>query len=223
MIRFISTLLIIVAVLAGPSFAETPQNLKWENLAPPPPDFKDPLQHLEMALQVKLHAIAGIREQARRGWISKVSPTYERAVELTQELKDKGIEVETLLNGLAELDRNIEKHDKTIIPALDGQFVRLPGYVLPLDFNGAEVQDFFLVPYVGACIHVPPPPPNQIVLVHLEKPLKIDDIFTPVAVIGRMKIEQQDTPLVYSDGNSIVSSGYVMRGQKVEAWDKKEF
>ena len=50
-----------------------------------------------------------------------------------------------------------------VVEALDGERVRLGGYVLPLDFNGPqEVTRFLLVPYVGACIHVPPPPPNQL-------------------------------------------------------------
>lgn len=46
--------------------------------------------------------------------------------------------------------------------------VKIPGFVVPLvvDDNGV-VSEFFLVPYFGACIHVPPPPPNQIVYVKL--------------------------------------------------------
>ena len=40
--------------------------------------------------------------------------------------------------------------------------VKIPGYVLPLDMYGRGVNTFLLVPYIGACIHVPPPAPNQL-------------------------------------------------------------
>ena len=54
--------------------------------------------------------------------------------------------------------------------ALDGVTVRLPGYIIPVDLGADGVTSFVLVPYVGACIHVPPPPANQLVFVTTEKP-----------------------------------------------------
>ena len=48
-------------------------------------------------------------------------------------------------------------------PALDGQSVRIPGYVVPLEETKEGVKEFLLVPYFGACIHSPPPPANQII------------------------------------------------------------
>jgi uncharacterized protein len=50
-----------------------------------------------------------------------------------------------------------------IIPELNGQRVRIAGFVVPLDINKSKVKEFLLVPYFGACIHVPPPPSNQAV------------------------------------------------------------
>ena len=47
--------------------------------------------------------------------------------------------------------------------ALDGQNVRIPGYLVPLDETKAGLTNFLLVPYFGACIHTPPPPSNQII------------------------------------------------------------
>ena len=70
-----------------------------------------------------------------------------------------------------------------------GQRVRLPGYVVPLDFDGSKVTGFLLVPYMGACIHVPPPPPNQIVYVHTKEPIEVDEIFEAVWATGRFEAE----------------------------------
>ncbi|MEX0284157.1 MAG: DUF3299 domain-containing protein [Paracoccaceae bacterium] len=66
----------------------------------------------------------------------------------------------------------------------DGKMVRLPGYMVPLDYDGTGVTTFILVPYVGACIHVPPPPPNQLVFVETETPYEARGLFEPIYVTG---------------------------------------
>ncbi|MFK7875456.1 MAG: DUF3299 domain-containing protein, partial [Paracoccaceae bacterium] len=47
----------------------------------------------------------------------------------------------------------------------NGKIVRLPGFIVPIDYSGTGVVAFILVPFVGACVHVPPPPANQLVFV----------------------------------------------------------
>lgn len=59
-----------------------------------------------------------------------------------------------------------------INPAIVGQAVRLPGYLVPLEETKDGVKEFLLVPYFGACIHSPPPPANQIVHVLPRTPAK---------------------------------------------------
>ncbi|WP_313086091.1 DUF3299 domain-containing protein [Pseudomonas sp.] len=76
------------------------------------------------------------------------------------------------------------------VPVLDGRQIRLGGYPVPLETdNQGRSTEFFLVPYPGACIHVPPPPPNQIVLVRYPAGLLIEDIYAPLWVDGRLRIE----------------------------------
>ena len=59
-----------------------------------------------------------------------------------------------------------------INPAVVGQTVRLPGYLVPLEETKDGLKEFLLVPYFGACIHSPPPPANQIVHVLPKVPAK---------------------------------------------------
>jgi hypothetical protein len=69
--------------------------------------------------------------------------------------------------------------------ALIGETVRMPGFILPLDYQpGGEIDEFLLVPYFGACIHTPPPPPNQIVYVTMDEPIELEEIWAPVWVTG---------------------------------------
>ena len=65
--------------------------------------------------------------------------------------------------------------------------VRVPGFVVPLEFDAEQnVNSFFLVPYFGACIHVPPPPPNQMIFVTGAKDLKADMIYSPFWISGTL-------------------------------------
>lgn len=66
----------------------------------------------------------------------------------------------------------------------NGEIVRLPGFIVPIDHEGTGVTAFILVPFVGACVHVPPPPANQLVFVTTEKPYESSGMFEAVNVIG---------------------------------------
>ncbi|MDB2599154.1 DUF3299 domain-containing protein, partial [Paracoccaceae bacterium] len=61
--------------------------------------------------------------------------------------------------------------------ALDGAYIRMPGFIIPFDIGAEGVRDFMLVPYVGACIHTPPPPANQLVLVQAKAPWPGDQLW----------------------------------------------
>src|ERR1700753_530526 len=78
---------------------------------------------------------------------------------------------------------------------LQGKRVSIPGFMVPLEDDAQEVTEFLLVPYAGACIHVPPPPPNQMVYVQLSHGGKAKMSFTePIVVTGTLKITTGKSP-----------------------------
>ena len=80
--------------------------------------------------------------------------------------------------------------------ALDGQAVRLPGFIVPLELDAeGRVTEFFLVPYFGACIHVPPPPPNQMVYVIMDRGISLDSMYSAYWISGTMATQKRDTSL----------------------------
>lgn len=97
-----------------------------------------------------------------------------------------------------------------VVEELDGKRVRLAGFVVPLEFGGAEVTEFLLVPYFGACIHVPPPPANQIVYVKTETAYPLTQLFDAVRVTGTLKAQ---TYL-----NLLGDAGYTMEVREVEPY-----
>ena len=94
---------------------------------------------------------------------------------------------------------------------LDGERIALSGYMTPLDFEAMETQAFLLVPYVGACIHVPAPPANQIVFVESATPVPVVDMWQPLTAIGTLQVQRLDT--------GIAESAYVMDLERLVALD----
>ena len=82
-----------------------------------------------------------------------------------------------------------------VVGALDSQPVRLGGFVVPLEVTPEGITEFLLVPFFGACIHVPPPPSNQILYVKSEIPVSEDTLMDAVWVSGRISVEGATTEL----------------------------
>lgn len=119
-------------------------------------------------------------------------------------------------DGTAEADRLMKAFvtagkSAPVVPDLDGQRVRLPGFVVPLDHDGTKVSSFLLVPYFGACIHVPPPPANQIVYVQTADGYPMKELFDPVWVTGTITTQ--------AHLNDVGDAGYTMKAEKVEAYE----
>jgi hypothetical protein len=93
---------------------------------------------------------------------------------------------------------------------LDGAYIRMPGFIIPLEITRKGVSDFVLVPYVGACIHVPPPPPNQLVFVKAKTPWPDDQLWDPVWVIGTMRTQLQTT--------EVAETGYALSADMMEPY-----
>jgi len=95
---------------------------------------------------------------------------------------------------------------------LDQQDVRIPGFIVPLEYDDQQVvTTFLLVPYFGACIHEPPPPPNQTIYAQFEAGHKMDAIWTPVWVEGKISTARVEA--------SLATASYSLSAEKIEVYD----
>ncbi|MFV2051768.1 DUF3299 domain-containing protein [Aliiroseovarius sp. YM-037] len=94
---------------------------------------------------------------------------------------------------------------------LDGAYIKMPGFIIPFDVGAEGVTDFMLVPYVGACIHTPPPPANQLVMVNAEQPWPDDQLWDPVWVTGTMRTQLQST--------NLGQIGYMLTADEMEIYE----
>lgn len=96
-------------------------------------------------------------------------------------------------------------------PELNGSKVKIPGFVIPLEGDANKVTEFLLVPYFGACIHVPPPPPNQIIYVKFPKGAPVQELWDVIYVVGTLKTE--------TVSHELAETAYVIQGDTIEAYD----
>lgn len=215
--------LLVIALAMPDAAAEAPLKVTWESLIPPAPPLKDPLGHLSADYQVELELVYTAREMKRRGIKSGNGPPVAEVLKLEAKLKKAGLDIDGLLARYHEYNLALVKLGEAVVSWLDGRDVRIAGYALPLEFTGKGVTEFLLVPYVGACIHAPPPPPNQMVFVHLKQSFQMKDLYMPVWVTGRMAIKPTNKSLSFVDGQANVDAGYTLDATRVEEYgDYKE-
>ena len=103
-----------------------------------------------------------------------------------------------------------DENSTKLNPALADAYIKMPGFIIPIDISGDGVTSFILVPYVGACIHVPPPPPNQLVFVTTKVPWPSERLWEAVWVTGTMQNKVQYT--------EVADTGYELEADRIEIY-----
>ncbi|MDA8621260.1 DUF3299 domain-containing protein [Psychrosphaera sp.] len=98
-----------------------------------------------------------------------------------------------------------------VVKELDGQTVKIPGFVVPLEGDDELVTEFLLVPYFGACVHVPPPPSNQIIHVTFKEGAPASSMYDPIWVTGKIATETWS--------GELAQVGYTMKGISIAPYD----
>ncbi|MBK7673575.1 DUF3299 domain-containing protein [Accumulibacter sp.] len=129
----------------------------------------------------------------------------------------KGLDLARLKDSDPKAQEALEKmrsawDQAPVETALNGQRVRIAGFVVPLERKGEQILEFLLVPYFGACIHVPPPPANQIIHVVPEKPVTGMRTMDAMWVSGTLKLDRSETGMGVS--------GYRLRGEALAPYTR---
>lgn len=111
--------------------------------------------------------------------------------------------------ALAELDY-ITGQAPDSLKSLDEKMVKIPGFMVPLEDNMKAVTTFLLVPSPQACIHVPPPPPNQMVLIEMEASSDTKIQYGPIWVYGTLHLK--------SKRHAYGESSFQLTGKAVEPY-----
>ena len=83
-----------------------------------------------------------------------------------------------------------------VVKSFENKRIRIPGFIVPLQTNGAQkITEFFIVPYFGACIHMPPPPPNQIIHVKVDHDIELESLYDPFWFEGTLAIDTTENAM----------------------------
>lgn len=170
------------------------------------------MRHL---LFVSLLLVCGLvcaAELPETDWLELMPKSDQKALEAMPEIDHNSPEGQGTFDSKGGLKQSkglpAVMYSTKTVASMNDKTIRLGGYPVPLETDAKGHSTlFFLVPYPGACIHVPPPPPNQLVLVRYPKGLKISDIYTPLWVIGTLKVEKVS--------NDLADAAYALDASKV--------
>lgn len=214
---FLSCVALIVSI-ALTSVAGAVERIGWDDLAPPMDGSDDPLNKLPDDLRIDFYDVLWVRSLTANGSTTEELETIE--AEARANLEADGVDIDALIAETEAYDKVLDVRNATLVEDLDGQDVQIPGYVLPLEYDGTMVTEFLLVPYVGACIHVPPPPPNQIVYVRVPDGFESEGLFAPVWVAGRITTGHNSQSLAFVDGVADIAVGYTLDATDIELYDE---
>ena len=210
---------LLIVSIAAPSVAVQFKQIGWQDLIKKI-EFDDPFTVLSTDQLADLGMVARVRQRQAAG--RDVSEgTIKEKEEATGRLEQAGVDIDGLLTKRLEIRELRRQRSHAVVPDLNGQQVRMPGYALPLEYYGTQITEFLLVPWVGACIHTPPPPPNQIVYVKVNEGFENKGRFTPVWVTGEMNVKAATKNLFLVDGSSGIDVGYSLEASQVEPYDNK--
>lgn len=206
----------VLGAMASGAHATEPRTIFWNDLRPPLPDIESPfsdlspkqLEDMRMHVRWVTSAPADKEEEAFR----------QEAEDALARLTAGGVDVEDLMAQRRELIIQTSRTARGPNPEVLGARVRVPGYMLPISFDGQKVTEFMLVPTVGACIHTPPPPPNQIIHVKFPAGYEISRLFEAVWVDGKLDATSMNHQVGYSDGSATVQTSYTLDAGAIEAY-----
>ncbi|MCL9775669.1 DUF3299 domain-containing protein [Vibrio methylphosphonaticus] len=191
------------------SFSSEPTQLDWQDLKPAQVENQMVLPELSYQQKMILQQILTLSQ-------FDDPETKKDLLELKATLKADGLNADGLLKLRAEYIQNEQRVAQAVTSDFDGQNVKIPGFLVPIEFSAPLVAtEFLLVPTAGACIHLPPPAANQIVRVSYPQGYEVDTVQYPVWVEGVISSNLKTDNVYLVDGDADVTMGYQLNASSV--------
>lgn len=189
--------------------------VNWGDLLPEERVYDDPfldlpysqINDLAMLYRIEVLNVSEITDAKRA-----------EAVEIRERLVAAGLDPDQLFEQRKVVMNERRLADTEPNPELIGETIRIPGYLLPLTMVDKKAVEFLLVPTIGACIHTPPPPANQMVYVSFEQGFEVDELYKPVWISGALEAQSRSQSLHLVDGQANIETSYVVEADTVEIY-----
>lgn len=216
-------LLLLLFTCLEPVLQAAATTLIWNDLLPKEAvEFDDPFAELSEEQLLDLGLISRIRFLLETDRAEPDGPSAEEEKQLVAKLEAEGIDVDWLLSQRERVAAERQKAAERVDGGIDGAEIRIPGYMLPLEREEGRITNFLLVPWVGACIHTPPPPPNQ--MIHVTVPGGTEDRgrFSAIWLEGTLELKPAEYDLFLVDGTRSVKVAYTMTTDRISTYSSTE-
>lgn len=209
--------LLIACLAATSGWAGEPKAVSWGDLGQSLRGLDNPYFGLTANETHLLGVLVDISETRAAGEFLSARDLEGEQIALAA-LESVGIDGEAKVLSVLEFGDRLAESQVALNKALIGREIEIPGFALPLEFDGFKVTEFLLVPYAGACVHTPPPPSNQIIHVSSPEGFEMRGLFDPVVVQGNLTSSGEDMDVGLSDGNAEFPVGYRIESGDVEIY-----
>lgn len=209
-------ILVVLLLCMGISHADNYNAVTWTDLEGKIEMYDDPFKKLTEDQLYNLSMFVRIKEMEQRSPKRVNEKMHKRMKAAESTLKKEGVDIDYLISQRERIKNLRKKAAYTANTDLNNTDISMGGFMLALNLEKGKTSEFLLVPTVGACIHTPPPPPNQIVYIRSKIPVEPKSQFEAVTVKGKMIIEDASNNLFLVDGSSDISSGYSLHADTVE-------
>jgi len=216
--RFVTSVLVAALLAATQSWAE-PEAIEFSDLADPfAAAFDDPYAAMGVDMLNELKLLVQSDEKLAGTDLDEETRTRleARRAAAQEKLEANGYKVDALLEQRWDVAKKRRAARMATNPIFDGTEVTISGYIIPAPPNADGSGFGYLVPQVGMCSHLPPPPPNQLVRVRLRADQQVESLYLPVRVSGLLRVEPSDETIFILDGNSRMLSGWTLDAETVE-------
>ena len=215
--RFVTSVF-VAAVLAATQATAEPEAIEFPDLADPFAfAFEDPYEAMGVDMLNELKVLVQLDQKLSGSDLDEQTrPRLEaRRTAAQEKLEANGHNVDVLLEQRWDVARKRQTARMATNPIFDGVEVSISGYIIPGP-QAADGSGFgYLVPQVGMCSHLPPPPPNQLVRVRLRADQQVGSLYTPVRVSGLLRAEPGDETIFILDGEARMLSGWTLEADTV--------
>lgn len=188
----------------------------WNDLIPVV-KMEDPYLQLTAEQRSLIWDVAMAEIEAKNNPVKNTNqnPEIKKKVDRLAEL---GIDAQQVIDGLRQFAQLKAEKTTATVTELNGSEIRMGGFLLPLDISDNKSTEFLLVPWVGACIHTPPPPKNQIVYIRFPEGRKVEKQYNAVWIEGKLEVGESTNKLFLVDGTDDILSGYQMKPNSIETF-----
>lgn len=207
-------LVVLFGLLCITASAVSSEKLDWAQLLPAPKMDSTALPTLTEQQKSWMKMVLALR--AKRESQALTKPEVEKLQSDSEKLREQGIEASDYFKRLMAVVRERNDRGSQPIKGLNKEDIEINGFLIPLEFEGMVGVKFLLVPTAGACIHTPPPPPNQMAIVDFKEGFSLASLYTPVTVTGHLQTGNTSAEVGLSDGSIDVTIGYELDAESIE-------